>query len=151
VFRGVFIVNLDAKGRLAVPAKYRERLQSSCDSQLVVTVDRDRCLLLYPEPEWEVIEGKLAALPSFDAASRAIQRLYIGNAHEVEMDAQGRILIPPTLRDFASLDKRVAFVGQGAKFELWDEPAWNARTAAALADADIGDLAMAAGLGTLTL
>jgi MraZ protein len=151
VFRGVFIVNLDAKGRLAVPAKYRERLQSSCDSQLVVTVDRDRCLLLYPEPEWEVIEGKLAALPSFDPSSRAIQRLYIGNAHEVEMDAQGRILIPPTLRDFASLDKRVAFVGQGAKFELWDEPAWNERTAAALADADIGDLAMAAGLGTLTL
>jgi MraZ protein len=151
VFRGVCIVNLDAKGRLAVPAKYRERLQASCDSQLVVTVDRDRCLLLYPEPEWEVIEGKLAALPSFDGASRAIQRLYIGNAQEVEMDAQGRILIPPTLRDFASLDKRVAFVGQGSKFELWDEPAWNARTAAARADADIGELAMAAGLGTLTL
>ena len=118
MFRGVFIVNLDVKGRLAVPAKYRERLQSSCDSQLVVTVDRDRCLLLYPEPEWEVIESKLAALPAFDNTARAIQRLYIGNAQEVEMDAQGRILIPQYLRDFASLDKRVAFVGQGAKFPL---------------------------------
>lgn len=151
VFRGVFIVNLDAKGRLAVPAKYRERLQSSCDSQLVVTVDRDRCLLLYPEPEWTSIESKLAALPSFDSTARAIQRLYIGNAQEVEMDAQGRILLPQYLREFASLDKRIAFVGQGAKFELWDEPAWNARNEAALNDAQIGELAMAAGLGSLTL
>lgn len=151
VFRGVFIVNLDAKGRLAVPAKYRERLQSSCDSQLVVTVDRDRCLLLYPEPEWSLIESKLAALPSFDSTARAIQRLYIGNAQEVEMDGQGRILLPQHLREFASLDKRIAFVGQGSKFELWDEPAWNARNDAALNDAQIGEMAMAAGLGSLTL
>lgn len=151
VFRGVSIVNLDTKGRLAVPSKYRERLQASCHSQLVVTVDRDRCLLLYPEPEWETIEMKLAALPSFDHTARAIQRLYIGNAQEVEMDAQGRILIPQYLRDFAVLDKRVAFVGQGSKFELWDEMAWNARNAAALDDKGIGELAVAAGLGTLTL
>jgi MraZ protein len=151
VFRGVFIVNLDTKGRLAIPAKYRERLQASCDSQLVVTVDRDRCLLLYPEPEWELIESKLAALPAFDNTARAIQRLYIGNAQEVEMDAQGRILLPQYLRDFASLDKRVAFVGQGSKFELWSEPAWNARNEAALSDEGIGELAMAAGLGSLTL
>ncbi|NCA68540.1 MAG: transcriptional regulator MraZ [Sphingobacteriia bacterium] len=151
MFRGVCLVNLDAKGRVAVPARYRERLQSTCDSRLVVTVDRDRCLLLYPEPEWELIESKLAALPAFDNTARAIQRLYIGNAQEVEMDAQGRILLPHYLRDFAALDKRIAFVGQGSKFELWDEGAWNARTEAALSDTRISELAVAAGLGSLTL
>ncbi|AHF04884.1 cell division protein MraZ [Marichromatium purpuratum 984] len=151
MFRGVSLVNLDAKGRLAVPARYRERLRAACDSQLVVTVDRDRCLLLYPESEWDTIERKLAALPAFDATARAIQRLYIGNAQDVEMDAQGRILLPQHLRDFATLDKRVAFVGQGAKFELWDELAWNARTVAALNDTAIDELAAAAGLGSFTL
>ena len=151
MFRGVFIVHLDAKGRLAVPSKYRERLQSACNAQLVITVDRDRCLLLYPEPEWQLIEAKLVALPAFDQTARAIQRLYIGNAQEVEMDAQGRILLPQSLRKFASLDKRVAFVGQGAKFELWDEAAWDARTEAALDDARVGELASAAGLDSLTL
>jgi MraZ protein len=151
VFRGSFTVNLDAKGRLAIPAKYRERLQSICESRLVVTLDRDRCLLLYPEPEWEVIERKLAALPSFEVQSRKIQRLYVGNAHDVEIDAQGRILLPQKLREFASLDKRVVVVGQGAKFEIWDEQAWDQRNEAALNDEGVGELAFAAGLGTLTL
>jgi MraZ protein len=151
VFRGVSIVNLDAKGRLAIPSKHRERLQETCDSHLVVTVDRDRCLLLYPEPEWEIIERKFAALPALDPTARSLQRLYVGNAQEVDVDAQGRILLPQHLRDFASLDKRVAFVGQGIKFELWDEQAWNARNEEALNDTAIGDLALAAGLGTLTL
>lgn len=151
MFRGSFTVNLDAKGRLAIPAKYRERLQSTCESRLVVTLDRDRCLLLYPEPEWEVIERKLAALPSFEMQSRKIQRLYVGNAHDVEIDAQGRILLPQKLREFASLDKRVVVVGQGAKFEIWDELAWDQRNEAALNDEGIGELASAAGLGSLTL
>ncbi len=151
MFRGSFTVNLDAKGRLAIPAKYRERLQLLCDSRLVATVDRDRCLLLYPEPEWEVIEHKLAALPAFDDTARAIQRLYIGNAQDVEIDAQGRILLPQYLREFASLDKRVVVVGQGAKFEIWDELAWNERNERALNDKGIGELASAAGLGSLTL
>lgn len=151
MFRGSFTVNLDAKGRLAIPAKYRERLQSICESRLVVTLDRDRCLLLYPEPEWEVIERKLAALPSFEVQSRKIQRLYVGNAHDVEIDAQGRILLPQKLREFASLDKRVVVVGQGAKFEIWDEQAWDQRNEAALNDEGVGELAFAAGLGTLTL
>lgn len=151
MFRGVSIVNLDTKGRLAIPSKHRERLQEKCDGHLVVTIDRDGCLLLYPEPEWEVIEQKFAALPALDPTARTLQRLYVGNAQEVDIDAQGRILLPQYLRSFASLDKRVAFVGQGIKFELWDEDAWNARNAAALQDAAIGDLALAAGLGSLTL
>jgi len=151
VFRGVSIVNLDAKGRLAIPAKHRERLQETCGSHLVITVDRDRCLLLYPEPEWEIIERKFAALPALDPTARSLQRLYVGNAQDVDVDAQGRILIPQYLRDFATLDKRVAFVGQGIKFELWDEDAWTSRNEAALNDAAIGDLAQANGLGSLTL
>ncbi|WP_043752333.1 division/cell wall cluster transcriptional repressor MraZ [Imhoffiella purpurea] len=151
MFRGVSIVNLDVKGRLAIPSRHRERLQEMCGSHLVVTVDRDRCLLLYPEPEWEVIERKFAALPALDPTARSLQRLYVGNAQDVDIDAQGRILIPQYLRDFAALDKRVAFVGQGVKFELWDEDAWTARNEAALNDAAIGDLAQQAGLGSLTL
>ncbi|NEX18863.1 division/cell wall cluster transcriptional repressor MraZ [Thiorhodococcus mannitoliphagus] len=151
MFRGVSIVNLDAKGRLAIPSKHRERLQEMCDSHLVVTVDRDRCLLLYPEPEWEIIERKFSALPSLDPTARALQRLYVGNAQEVDVDAQGRILLPQYLREFASLEKRVACVGQGIKFELWDEDAWHARNEAALNDAAIGELALEAGLGSLTL
>ncbi|MBK1716479.1 division/cell wall cluster transcriptional repressor MraZ [Thiocystis violacea] len=151
MFRGVSIVNLDAKGRLAIPSRHRERLQETCDSHLVVTVDRDRCLLLYPEPEWEIIERKFAALPALDPTARSLQRLYVGNAQEVDIDAQGRILLPHYLREFASLDKRAAFVGQGIKFEIWDEQAWHARNEAALNDVAIGDLALAAGLGALTL
>lgn len=151
MFRGVAIVNLDAKGRLAIPSRHRDRLQASCESHLVITVDRDRCLLLYPEPEWEVIERQFAALPALDPTARALQRLYVGNAQEVDVDAQGRILVPPYLRDFAALEKRVAFVGQGIKFELWDEAAWQACTDAALNDSALGELALTAGLGTLTL
>ncbi len=151
MFRGVSIVNLDAKGRLAIPSRHRERLEEMCASHLIVTVDRDRCLLLYPEPEWEVIERKFAALPALDPTARALQRLYVGNAQSVDADAQGRILLPQHLRDFASLDKRVAFVGQGMKFELWDEQAWHERIEASLNDAAISELALSAGLGSLTL
>jgi MraZ protein len=151
VFRGVSIVNLDTKGRLAIPSRHRDRLQETCDSHLIVTIDRDCCLLLYPEPEWEGIERKFAELPALDPTARALQRLYVGNAQEVDIDAQGRILLPQYLREFASLDKRVAFVGQGIKFELWDEQAWNARNAAALNDAAIWDMAATTGLGSLTL
>ncbi len=151
MFRGVSIVNLDAKGRLAIPSRHRERLREICGAHLIVTVDRDRCLLLYPEPEWEIIERKFSALPALDPTARSLQRLYVGNAQDVDIDAQGRILLPQYLREFASLDRRVAFVGQGIKFELWDEHAWNARNEAALNDAAIGDLALQAGLGSLTL
>jgi MraZ protein len=140
VFRGVSVLNLDAKGRLAIPARYRERLQSCCDSRLVVTVDRDRCLLIYPEPAWIEIERKLEQLPSFNKKARSLQRLYIGHAHELEMDGQGRVLLPPELRRFAALDKRVALVGQGKKFELWDEKTWSGSCDEWLDDADLAEL-----------
>lgn len=151
MFRGVSNLSLDAKGRLAIPARYRERLQSCCASRIVITVDRDHCLLIYPEPTWIEIERKLQQLPSFNPAARTLQRLYIGHAHETEIDAQGRVLLPPELRRFASLDKRVALVGQGNKFELWDEDTWNSRCEEWLNDADLSQLESAPDLATLSI
>lgn len=127
MFRGVTSLNLDTKGRMAMPAKYRDRLQDLCGGQLVITVDRDdRCLLVYPLPEWEEIERKLAKLPSLNKQARRLQRLLIGHATECELDSAGRILLPPKLREYAGLDKQVMLLGQVNKFELWDEQAWNA-------------------------
>jgi len=108
-----------------MPARYRERLLESCGGRLVVTVDRDHCLLVYPLPEWEIIEEKLNALPSLNKQSRLLQRLLIGHATELDMDGQGRILLPVMLRDFAGLKKKAVLIGQGKKFEIWDEETWN--------------------------
>ena len=111
MFRGVNSLNLDAKGRMAMPSKYRERLLGQSDGQLVVTVDlSDPCLLLYPLPEWEDIERKLVRLGNLDPRARRLQRLLIGHATEVELDSNSRILLPPPLREFAHLDKRIALL-----------------------------------------
>lgn len=123
-FRGINNIALDAKGRMALPARYRERLLESCGGQLVVTVDRDHCLLVYPLPEWEVIESKLIQLPSLNKQARLLQRLLIGHATELEMDGQNRILLPAMLRDFAGLTKKAVLIGQGKKLEIWDEDTW---------------------------
>jgi MraZ protein len=136
----VSILSLDTKGRLAIPARYRDQLQDCCGSRLVITVDSDHCLLLYPAPNWVEIERKLERLPSFNPTARKLQRLYIGHAHDVEMDSQGRVLLPPELRRFASLEKRVALVGQSNKFELWDEDTWNGRRDEWLSEADLRQL-----------
>jgi MraZ protein len=112
---------------MAIPSRYRERIQESCDGQLILTIDLDRCLLLYPLPEWEVIESKLAKLPALNKQARRLQRLLIGHATETEMDKAGRILLPPPLREYASIDKRVVMIGQGNKFEVWNEELWNER------------------------
>ncbi len=110
---------------MAMPSRYRERLLEVCDGRLVVTVDPDACLLVYPLPEWEVIENKLVNLPSLNRRVKSMQRLLIGHATECEMDGQGRILLPTLLREYASLDKKIVIIGQGKKFEIWDEGAWN--------------------------
>jgi MraZ protein len=142
VFRGTAYLNLDAKGRLAIPAKFRERLLSAGDPNLIITVDRDRCLLLFPIATWESIEREFSDLPAFDDAARSLQRLYVGHADDVEMDAQGRILLPQHLRDFAQLEKRVAMVGQGLKFEIWNEQRWRERTLQELENPRINELMM---------
>lgn len=124
MFRGATRVTLDAKGRVAIPTRYRDRLAARCEGQLIVTVDLDYCLLIYPLPEWEDIERKLVRLPSLKKQSRRLIRLMLGHATEVDMDGQGRILVSRELRDFAGIDKHAMLLGQGTKFELWDEPTW---------------------------
>jgi MraZ protein len=142
VFRGVNALNLDAKGRMAMPTRYRERLSDMCNGQMVITVDNsERCLLLYTLPEWEEVERKLQKLPSFNKQARRLQRLLIGHATEVDMDANGRLLLPPPLREFAGLEKRTVLIGQSNKFELWSEDLWNERRSEWLAeDDDLGEL-----------
>jgi MraZ protein len=125
VFRGGSTVNLDAKGRLALPTRYREQIVERFDSRLVLTVHNDGCLLLYPHNEWEEIELKLKRLPNQDPRTRILQRMLIGHATEVEMDGNGRILVAPRLREFAKLEKRVALAGVGNKFEIWNEQVWD--------------------------
>ena len=124
MFRGVAQLNLDSKGRLAVPARFRDVLTERCGGQLVVTADSDRCLLIYPLPDWEPIEQKLMSLSSFNARIRELQRRLVGYAEDVAMDASGRILVPPALREFAQLEKSAVLVGQGNKFELWNKEGW---------------------------
>ncbi len=141
VFRGATKVTLDAKGRLAMPTRYRERLMSRCDGQIIVTVDKDHCLLVYPLPDWEELERKLVRLPSMNKASRRILRIMVGYATEVDMDANGRILISRELREFAGLEKQAMLIGQGNKFELWDEASWNEKREEWLAEEDEGELA----------
>ncbi|MCB1867362.1 MAG: division/cell wall cluster transcriptional repressor MraZ [Gammaproteobacteria bacterium] len=150
MFRGINRINLDAKGRLAIPTRYRERLQEYCASELVVTVDPDRCLLIYPLPDWNEIEQRLMKLPTFDESARILQRLLVGHATEVEMDGQGRVLLPTPLREFARLEKQTVMIGQGARFELWDEVRWTAKQEAWLEKVDLEQL-KSPELGTLVI
>jgi MraZ protein len=140
MLRGVTKVTLDAKGRLAIPTRYREKLSSRCDGQIVVTVDRDYCLLIYPYPDWEEIERKLIRLPSLNKQARRLQRLMVGYATELEWDGNGRILISKELREFAGIERQAILIGQGKKFELWDDQAWNEKRDSWLNMADENDL-----------
>jgi len=150
MFRGVNALNLDIKGRLAIPTRYRDEIVRLANGHMVITVDRDHSLLLYPLPEWEEIERKLVKLPSFNAQARRLQRLLIGHATEVELDGNGRILLPPPLREFAALDKAVVMIGQGNKFEIWNETRWNERRAEWLSAVD-GEGELPDELGSLSL
>lgn len=132
MFRGVTQLSLDSKGRLAIPARYRDELLSNCAGNIVITADPSKCLLIYPQPAWEPIEKKLNGLSSFNPQIRSLQRLIIGNASDVEMDSSGRILVNTPLRQFAELEKDVVLAGQGEKFELWDIDKWNQEIEAAL-------------------
>jgi MraZ protein len=137
MFRGESSLNIDAKGRIAVPARYRERLSELCAGRVVITISLlCRSLTVYPFPDWQQIESALKNLPALDQAAQAIRHLLIGHANECEMDGQGRLLIPQSLREFASLDKQVKLVGQGTKFELWDDAAWARRREELLGQVD---------------
>ena len=127
VFQGATQINLDAKGRMAVPTRTREPLTLGGTCKLVLTAHPDGCLLLYPAPSWEPIRTRVMSFPSLDRQASLWKRLLVGFAEEVEPDAAGRLLISPELRDFAHITRPVMLVGQGSHFEIWDLETWNAQ------------------------
>jgi MraZ protein len=139
-FRGITALSLDAKGRMAMPSRYRDQLMEQAGGRLVVTIHTDdRCLWVYTQPEWEQIEARIAGLPAFHPTVTKLRRLLVGYASDVEMDGAGRILLPPTLREHAGLERKVMLLGQGNKFELWDEALWNGQRDRCLAEGVLGD------------
>jgi MraZ protein len=139
MFRGATKITLDDKGRMVMPTRYREQISELAQGKLVVTVDKD-CLLIYPLPEWEQKERELMNLPNLDATSRWLQRVLVGQAADLLLDGHGRLLLPPELREFAKLGRHGMLIGQGKRFELWDEDRWNERRDAWLAHPDTPDL-----------
>lgn len=151
VFRGNNEINMDAKGRMAIPVRYRDALESVCDSRLIATIDiQDKCLLIYPLPEWEKIEAQIASLPTFNPTTRKMQRLLIGHARELDLDGNGRVLIPTELRQYAQLEKKVMLVGQSHRFELWGLDSWNTSRDEWLAETS-GDLTIPEEMQSLSL
>lgn len=124
MLNGVSKLNLDAKGRLAIPSRYRDRIMEDCAGRLVVTLDQERRMVIYPYNEWKVVEAKLVALPISKIAVK-LKRLMLGHASDCDMDKNGRINLPSYLREKNKLDKQIVLVGIGNKFEVWDEESWN--------------------------
>lgn len=118
---GEFRHNLDAKGRMAIPAKFREELQGGA----IITRGLDSCLFLFTQKEWERLAAKITSLPLAQANSRAFARLMLAGAMDLEIDGQGRILMPDYLRSFAKLSKSVVVAGLYTRVEIWDEARWN--------------------------
>ena len=128
MFRGINSVTLDAKGRMALPARNRETVMVASEGRLVVTIDmRESCLLLYPLNEWETVQAKLEGLSNINPQARLLQRLLIGHATDLELDSAGRLLLPAMLRDYAGLEKKLVLVGQGNKIEIWSADHWQSR------------------------
>lgn len=140
MFLGSHAINMDAKGRFAVPTRVREALMSACEGRLVITAHyEERCLLIYPEPQWQELLPQIEKLPNLSKAASRLQRLLIGYACPMEMDGSGRLLLPPTLRDYAGMEKKLMLVGQGRKLELWSEERWNAWLEASESDQEMTD------------
>ena len=125
MFQGASQINLDAKGRMAVPTRVRETLTQGGTVGVVLTAHPDGCLLLYPAPGWEPVRAKVMAFPSTNAHASLWKRLLIGFAEDLALDGAGRLLISPELRSYAHIEKRVMCVGQGTNFEIWDLANWN--------------------------
>lgn len=124
MFRGRFEYTIDAKGRLSIPAKFREVLSTGYDPRLMVT-NFDQCLWAYPVAEWVELERKVGTLPQFLDEVKALQRVFISAATECPIDKQGRILLPPSLRAYAGLDAEVVLVGMTKRIEIWSMERWN--------------------------
>ena len=125
MFRGANLLNIDAKGRIAMPTKNREDLLVQSSGDLVITAHPHGCLLIYPQIAWEPIQSKIMALSSFDKKSSALQRLLVGYAEDISLDTAGRLLLSQVLREFAKVERQAMLVGQGSHFELWDKEAWD--------------------------
>lgn len=123
MFRGRFEHSLDGKGRVSIPSRFREVLAANYDERLIVT-NFDGCLWAYPVSEWQRIEEKVAALPQFKPEVKALQRVFISAAAECAIDKNGRILIPPTLRDYAGITRDLVFVGMTKRIEIWAKGRW---------------------------
>jgi MraZ protein len=135
VFRGVQYINMDAKGRLAIPARQREPLLANCAGQVVLTIDtQSSCLVIYPLPRWERLEKEIQMLPALKPAVKRFQRLVLGYATDLELDDSGRMLLPAPLREYASLEKKLVLVGMGEKLELWSESLWMAERDKAISE-----------------
>lgn len=117
MFQGASQLTLDGKGRVSVPARHRDVLAANCDGRLTLTRHPDGCVLVYPRPTWEARRGEIAQLPY---SARALQRLLLGSAVDVDLDSAGRILVTPELRSAAGLERDLMLLGMGAHFELWD-------------------------------
>ena len=128
MFKGIHNINLDGKGRLTIPTKYRNTITDQSNGSMVVTMDtEEKCLLLYPSTIWATIEKKINDLPSFSKNHRRIQRILIGHAEDLELDSAGRILLSKPLRLAADMTKKITLIGQGEKFEIWNEDTWNTK------------------------
>ncbi|MFM8766658.1 MAG: division/cell wall cluster transcriptional repressor MraZ [Rubrivivax sp.] len=128
-FKGGPVLTLDGKGRITVPARWRDVLVSAVQGQMMVSKCHVRCLSLFPRPVWDQFEARLNALP---ASADGLRRLYIGSATEAAIDGASRVLLPPELRDWAGLEREVVFMGLGNRFELWDKARYDAHEAAVL-------------------
>jgi MraZ protein len=131
MFQGATQLSLDAKGRMAIPARHRDDLVKAGEGRLILTAHPHRCLLLYPEPAWAPIRAQLLKVSSIDTRTAPIKRVMVGNARDEELDSAGRLLLAPELRDYASLDKQVFLVGMGGHFEIWSEAGWKRQNEAA--------------------
>ncbi len=124
MFRGRFIHTIDSKGRVSVPIKFREVLSEKYEESLIVTTEVDQCLIAFPTEEWNRLEEKIRSLPSMSKELKAWMRFFYSGAVECPIDRQGRILIPPSLREYGSLNKEVVLIGLFNKIEIWDKGRW---------------------------
>lgn len=148
MFQGAAALNLDAKGRMAIPARHRELLDSLSSGHLVITAHPHRCLLLYPQPAWEPIRDKILSGPGLETQSAMLSRLLVGFATETAIDSAGRLLISPELRRYAELEKQVWLIGQGNRFEIWSDARWKTQQDAIFA---LGDKLLPPGLENFSL
>ena len=137
MFRGITDISLDGRGRMAMPTRYREKLRERSGGRLVITIARhEPCLHVYAERDWQTVEETLIELDGDERESRRQQHMLIGFAADVELDGNGRVVIPQRLRDYAQLDKKVVVVGQPMRLELWDDKTWEANVNAWREDAN---------------